>query len=81
VERGALESLRVAITGTNSRPFLLKGTDEWIGRALDEALPSAVGEPGAASGPALADHRDRRELPAPGCSGPRAAAGERTLGL
>jgi len=44
VEQGVLESLRVALTGTNSRPFALKGTDEWVGRALDETLPAAVGK-------------------------------------
>jgi 4-hydroxybenzoyl-CoA reductase subunit beta len=44
VEQGVLESLRVALTGTNSRPFALKGTDEWVGRALDGTLPAAVGK-------------------------------------
>jgi 4-hydroxybenzoyl-CoA reductase subunit beta len=44
VEAGVLESLRVAVTGTNSRPFVLKGTDAWIGRAPDETLPPAVGK-------------------------------------
>ena len=45
VEQGMLESLRIAVTGTNSRPFTLEGTGEWVGRALDrDALPSAVGK-------------------------------------
>lgn len=45
VEQGVLESLRIAVTGTNSRPFVLEGADEWIGKALDRAaLPSAVGK-------------------------------------
>jgi len=44
VEAGVLESLRVAVTGTNSRPFVLQGTDAWIGRAPDETLPPAVGK-------------------------------------
>jgi 4-hydroxybenzoyl-CoA reductase subunit beta len=45
VEHGVLESLRIAVTGTNSRPFVLEGIDEWIGKALDRAaLPSAVGK-------------------------------------
>ncbi|HWP25473.1 MAG TPA: 4-hydroxybenzoyl-CoA reductase subunit beta [Xanthobacteraceae bacterium] len=35
-ERGALTSLRIGITGTNSRPFLLKGTDNFAGRPVDE---------------------------------------------
>jgi 4-hydroxybenzoyl-CoA reductase subunit beta len=30
-------TLRVGLTGTNSRPFLLKGTEAFIGRPLDEA--------------------------------------------
>lgn len=44
VEAGVLESLRIAVTGTNSRPFVLKGTDAWIGRAPGETLPPAVGK-------------------------------------
>jgi len=44
VEQGMLESLRIAVTGTNSRPFVLKETDEWVGKALDETLPAAVGK-------------------------------------
>jgi 4-hydroxybenzoyl-CoA reductase subunit beta len=44
VEQGVLESLRIAVTGTNSRPLVLDGTDEWIGRAPDAGLPAAVGK-------------------------------------
>jgi 4-hydroxybenzoyl-CoA reductase subunit beta len=33
---GAVRALRIALTGTNSRPFMLAGTDAFIGRALDE---------------------------------------------
>jgi len=36
-EDGRIVALRVGLTGTNSRPFLLEGTDAFIGRALDEA--------------------------------------------
>ena len=36
-ENGQVATLRVALTGTNSRPFLLEGTDAFVGRALDEA--------------------------------------------
>ncbi len=36
-ENGQVVTLRVALTGTNSRPFLLEGTDASVGRALDEA--------------------------------------------
>ncbi len=35
-ENGQVLTLRVGLTGTNSRPFLLEGTDAFIGRALDE---------------------------------------------
>ncbi len=37
VSKGAVTALRIALTGTNSRPFLLAGTDALIGRPLDEA--------------------------------------------
>jgi len=33
---GAVESLRIALTGTNSRPFVLAGTDAMVGRLIDE---------------------------------------------
>ena len=33
---GALSALKIALTGTNSRPFLLDGTDAFLGKALDE---------------------------------------------
>ena len=33
-----VKSLRVALTGTNSRPFLLAGTDTFSGRPVDEKL-------------------------------------------
>ena len=38
VDGAALTSLAVALTGTNSRPFLLGGTDALLGRPVDEAL-------------------------------------------
>jgi len=34
---GRIEHLRVALTGTNSRPFVLSGTDAFIGAKPDEA--------------------------------------------
>lgn len=41
VREGRLEALRVALTGTNSRPILLDGTDPLLGKPLDaEALRS-----------------------------------------
>lgn len=33
---GVISELRVALTGTNSRPFLLEGTESFLGRPLDE---------------------------------------------
>jgi 4-hydroxybenzoyl-CoA reductase subunit beta len=36
-ENGQVVTLRVGLTGTNSRPFLLEGTEAFVGRALDEA--------------------------------------------
>jgi 4-hydroxybenzoyl-CoA reductase subunit beta len=33
---GAVRVLRIALTGTNSRPFVLAGTDALVGRALDD---------------------------------------------
>jgi 4-hydroxybenzoyl-CoA reductase subunit beta len=35
---GAVETLRIALTGTNSRPFVLDGTEAMIGRSIDEAV-------------------------------------------
>jgi 4-hydroxybenzoyl-CoA reductase subunit beta len=37
-EDSIISSLRIALTGTNSRPFLLAGTDVFVGRAIDEKL-------------------------------------------
>lgn len=36
-EDGRIEQLEVALTGTNSRPFLLAGTEELVGRPADDA--------------------------------------------
>jgi len=33
-----INSFRVALTGTNSRPFLLAGTEAFVGRSVDEKL-------------------------------------------
>jgi 4-hydroxybenzoyl-CoA reductase subunit beta len=33
---GAVKSLRIGLTGTNSRPFVLAGTDAMVGRSIDE---------------------------------------------
>jgi 4-hydroxybenzoyl-CoA reductase subunit beta len=37
-----VNSLRIALTGTNSRPFLLAGTEIFAGRAVDEKLLHAI---------------------------------------
>jgi 4-hydroxybenzoyl-CoA reductase subunit beta len=37
-KNGVLSELRVALTGTNSNPILLEGTQELIGQAVDEEL-------------------------------------------
>jgi 4-hydroxybenzoyl-CoA reductase subunit beta len=39
---GTVASLRIALTGTNSRPFLLAGTEAFAGRAVDEKLLNEV---------------------------------------
>jgi 4-hydroxybenzoyl-CoA reductase subunit beta len=35
---GKIGSLRIALTGTNSRPFLLAGSERFAGRAIDDKL-------------------------------------------
>jgi 4-hydroxybenzoyl-CoA reductase subunit beta len=44
LEGGLLRSLRIALTGTNSRPFVLSGTDEMTGKAPDEMLLAEIGK-------------------------------------
>jgi 4-hydroxybenzoyl-CoA reductase subunit beta len=39
---GTISSLRIALTGTNSRPFLLAGTEAFAGRPIDEKLLNEV---------------------------------------
>jgi 4-hydroxybenzoyl-CoA reductase subunit beta len=39
---GRVESLRIAVTGTNARPLLVTGTEELSGAAADEKLLAAV---------------------------------------
>jgi 4-hydroxybenzoyl-CoA reductase subunit beta len=41
---GVLHTLRIALTGTDSRPFVLQGCDGWIGRAVDAALLDELGK-------------------------------------
>lgn len=40
---GAISALRVALTGTNSLPLLLQGTEALLGRPLDDAGLAALG--------------------------------------
>lgn len=35
-DRGAVTSLRIGITGTNSRPFVVTGTEDFVGRPIDD---------------------------------------------
>ena len=48
VDQGRLSHLSIALTGTNSRPLLLEGSADWIGRSVDaDLLPemqAAVGK-------------------------------------
>jgi 4-hydroxybenzoyl-CoA reductase subunit beta len=37
-----IASLRIALTGTNSRPFLLDGTNAFVGQTLDDKLLQAI---------------------------------------
>ena len=37
-----IASLRIALTGTNSRPFLLGGTDVFVGQPVDDKLLQAI---------------------------------------
>ena len=75
--RRASRQLRVALTGTNARPLLLEGTDELIGRPVDDAMLASSGQAGAEAGQPDAHHGDAVELPAPGRGGARAAAAAR----
>ena len=43
-ERGVPAWLRVALTGTDSRPFVLDGTQALLGRAVDDDALSALGK-------------------------------------
>jgi len=44
VSGGAIASLRIALTGTNSQPLLLQGTEALLGRPLDDAGLAALGK-------------------------------------
>jgi 4-hydroxybenzoyl-CoA reductase subunit beta len=44
LDGGVIRSLRIALTGTNARPFALNGTDEMTGKAPDEILLTAIGK-------------------------------------
>lgn len=43
-EGDTIAELRIAVTGTNSRPFLVEGTDAFIGKPVDDALLEELGE-------------------------------------
>lgn len=42
VKGKTIGSLRIALTGTNSRPFLLTGTDAFVGQSVDDKLLQAI---------------------------------------
>ena len=42
LREGRIADLRVALTGTNSRPFVVEGTDRFAGEAPGEALAAAL---------------------------------------
>lgn len=44
VDAGAIAAIDVALTGTNSRPFRLAGTDAWVGRAVDDMFLAELGK-------------------------------------
>jgi len=44
VRDGVLGELRIAITGTNSNPFLLAGCDEFTGQRVDADLLAQIGK-------------------------------------
>jgi 4-hydroxybenzoyl-CoA reductase subunit beta len=44
LDEGRIRTLAVGLTGTNSRPLLLAGTGELVGRVLDEELAAQVGK-------------------------------------
>jgi 4-hydroxybenzoyl-CoA reductase subunit beta len=44
LQGGVLAELHVAITGTNSNPFLLAGCDEFVGRRVDAELLALLGK-------------------------------------
>jgi 4-hydroxybenzoyl-CoA reductase subunit beta len=39
---GRIASLRIGVSGTNSYPLLLAGTDAWVGQQVDDALLSRL---------------------------------------
>ena len=44
LDQGRIAGLRVALTGTNSHPLLLQGTEALLGQAVDDAACTALGK-------------------------------------
>jgi len=44
MRHGLVEGLRIAVTGTNSHPLKLEGTDAFAGQPLDETALAAIGK-------------------------------------
>ena len=75
--------LDVALTGTNSRPFLLDGTDAFVGRAVDDTLLAELGKlvqkQVSPMRTTVTQSNWRRQVAAVDGAAPRARAGERSL--
>ncbi len=74
---GRLGALRVALTGTNARPFLLDGTHALIGAAVTDETLDAARQARAEAGESDAHDGHAFLLPAAGRGRARAAAGAR----
>src|SRR5690606_30445247 len=44
IRNGVLEHLQIALTGTNSQPIALAGTEAMLGRALDDDMIATLGK-------------------------------------
>ena len=74
---GRLGALRVALTGTNARPFLLDGTDALVGEAVTDETLAKLGKLVQKQVSPMRTTVDAFQLPAAGRGRARAAAGPR----
>ena len=77
---GTLADLRMAITGTNSRPFLLDRLRAVHRPACRRGIADALEQARAETGEPDAQHRHAVALPAPGCRGAGPRDGSRACG-